>query len=70
MVATDALKVEQFVDGLNPEIFRDVSMSEIEKMTYAQVVNQALKAEVTQRKIQEVTKEKRAKKKETREKEA
>ena len=63
-------KVEQFIDGLNPEIFRDVSMSEIERMTYPQVVNQAMKAEVTQRKIQEVTKEKKAKKKETREREA
>lgn len=51
MIATDALKVEQFVNGLNPEIYNNVSIDELDKMIYSQVVNQAFKVEVTQKKI-------------------
>ena len=68
MVATETLKVDQFADGLSPEIYRDVSIAELDKMSFAQVVNQALKAEVAQKKIREAAKEKEEEDKESREK--
>ena len=69
LVGTNELKIEQFVEGLKPELFRDVTVSESEGMTFARVVEQALKAERVQRKIAEDTKEKEAKEKEVKEKE-
>ena len=53
IVTTNELKVEQFVEGLKPEIFRDVTVGESEGISYAKVVEQALKAERAQRKILE-----------------
>ena len=70
LVGTNELKIEQFVECLKLELFRDVTVSESEGMTFARVVEQALKAERAQRKIAEDTKEKEAKEKEIREKEA
>ena len=69
LVGTNELKIEQFVEGLKPELFRDVIVSESEGMTFARVVEQALKAERAQRKIAEDTREKEAKEKEAKEKE-
>ena len=69
LVGTNELKIEPFVEGLKPELFRDVTVSESEGMTFAKVVEQALKAERAQRKIVEDTKEKEAKEKEAKEKE-
>ena len=40
-MSTNELKVEQFVEGLKPEIFRDVLVGETEETTYAKVVDQA-----------------------------
>ena len=70
LVNTNELKVEQFVEGLRPEIFRDVTVGETEGTTYPRVVEQALKAERAQRKIVEEAQEKEAKEKEEKEKEA
>ena len=64
LVTTNELKVEQFVEGLKPEIFRDVTVGESEGISYAKVVEQALKAERAQRKILEEAKEKEALEKE------
>ena len=36
---TNELKIEQFVEGLKPELFRDVTVSESEGMTFAKVVD-------------------------------
>ena len=70
LVGTNELKIEHFVEGLKPELFRDVTVSESEGMTFARVIEQALKAERAQRKITEDTKEKEAKEKEIRKEEA
>ena len=70
LVGTNELKIEQFVEGLKPELFRDVTVSESEGMTFARFIEQALKVERAQRKIAEDTKEKEAKETEIREKEA
>ena len=64
LVTTNELKVEQFVEGLKPEIFRDVTVGESEGISYAKVVEQALKAERAKRKILEEAKEKEALEKE------
>ena len=69
LVGTNELKIEQFVEGLKLELFRDVTVSESEGMNFSRVVEQALKAERAQRKIVKDTKEKEAKEKEAKEKE-
>ena len=68
-MGTNELKIEQFVEGLRPEIFRDVTVNEAEGITFSRVVEQALKAERAQSKIEEATKEKEAKEREAKEKE-
>ena len=45
MVNTDALKVERFLEGLRPELYRDVNMAGIQGVTYSQVAERALVAE-------------------------
>ncbi|KAK6115653.1 hypothetical protein DH2020_007922 [Rehmannia glutinosa] len=42
MVNTDAMKVERFLEGLRPELYRDVSMAGTLRVTYSQVAERAL----------------------------
>ena len=58
LVGTNELKIEQFVEGLRLEIFRGITVNEAEGITFSRVVEQALKAERAQSKIEEATKEK------------
>ena len=67
-MSTSELKVEQFVEGLRPEIFRDVTVGEMEGMTYLIVVEKALRAERAQRKVIKEAREKEAKGKDAEEK--
>ena len=64
LVTTNELKVLQFVEGLKLETFQDVTVGESEGISYAKVVEQALKAERAQRKILDKAKEKEALEKE------
>ena len=68
-MGTNELKIEQFVEGLRLEIFRGITVNEAEGITFSRVVEQALKAERAQSKIEEATKEKEAKEREAKEKE-
>ena len=70
LVGTNELKIEQFVEGLKPELFKDMTVSESEGMTFPKVIERALKAERAKRKYAEDTKEKEAKEKEIKEREA
>ena len=63
LVGTNELKIEQFVEGLKPEVFRDVTVSESDGMTFSKVVEQALKAERAQRKLLRKQGKKKQKKK-------
>ena len=45
LVANEDAKVDKFMRGLKPMIARDVEMASIERITYAQALKQALKAE-------------------------
>ena len=45
MISTDALKVERFLEGLRPELYRDVNMAAIQGVTYSQISERALVAE-------------------------
>ena len=69
LVGTNELKIEQFVDSLRLEIFRDITVNEAEGIMFSRVVEQALKAVRAQSKIEEATKEKEAKDREAKEKE-
>ena len=51
MVNTDALKVERFLEGLRPELYRDVNMAGIQGVTYSQVAERALVAEQAELRI-------------------
>ena len=53
LVGTNELKIEQFVEGLRPEIFRDITVNEAEGIIFSRVVELALKAERAQSKIEE-----------------
>ena len=70
LVCTDELKIEQFVEGLRPEIYRDVTVGQSEGPSFSKIVEQALKAERAQKKILEESKAKEAREKEEKEKEA
>ena len=39
LVGTTELKIEQFTEGLRPDIFRDVTVSESEGMTFPKLWN-------------------------------
>ena len=58
LVSTDELKIDQFVEGLRPEIYSDVIVAETEGLSFARVVDQALKEERAQKKILDATKKK------------
>ncbi|CAA0822151.1 Unknown protein [Striga hermonthica] len=45
MVSTDALKIDRFLEGLKPEVYRDVCMAGVHGSTYSQVAERALIAE-------------------------
>ena len=45
MISTDALKVERFLEGLRPELYRDVNMAGIQGVTYSHIAERALVAE-------------------------
>ncbi|CAA0833369.1 Unknown protein [Striga hermonthica] len=51
MVSTDYLKTERFLEGLKPELYRDVCMAGIQESNYSQVVERALIAEQAEQKI-------------------
>ena len=51
MVGTDVLKAGRFLDGLKPELYRDVCMAGIQGVTYAQIVERALVAEQAENRI-------------------
>lgn len=52
MVNTDASKVERFLEGLRPDLYRDVNMGGIQGVTSSQVVERALVAEQAELKIE------------------
>ena len=45
MVSTNELKVNQFLQGLKAEIYRDIKISAHKDMLYAEVAEKALEAE-------------------------
>ncbi|XP_022873148.1 uncharacterized protein LOC111392110 [Olea europaea var. sylvestris] len=51
MINTDALKVERFLKGLRPELYRDVSMAGILDVSYSQIAEKALVAEQAEQRI-------------------
>ncbi|XP_022865719.1 uncharacterized protein LOC111385547 [Olea europaea var. sylvestris] len=42
MVNIEVLKVERFLEGLRPELYRDVSMARIQDVSYSQIAERAL----------------------------
>ncbi|KAL2542363.1 Uncharacterized protein Adt_03344 [Abeliophyllum distichum] len=51
MVGTNGLKVDCFLEGLRPELNRDVLMSRIQNMSFPEVTDKALLAEQAKVKI-------------------
>ncbi|CAA0833371.1 Unknown protein [Striga hermonthica] len=51
IVSTDTLKTKRFLEGLKPELYRDVCMADIQRSNYSQVVERALIAEQAEQKI-------------------
>ncbi|XP_022870780.1 uncharacterized protein LOC111390021 [Olea europaea var. sylvestris] len=51
MINTDALKVERFLEGLRPELYRDVIMVGIQDVSYSQIAERALVAEQAEQRI-------------------
>ncbi|XP_022856836.1 uncharacterized protein LOC111377914 [Olea europaea var. sylvestris] len=51
MVNTEVLKVERFLEGLRPELYRDVSMARILDVSYSQIPERALVAEQAEQRI-------------------
>ncbi|CAA0821425.1 Unknown protein [Striga hermonthica] len=59
MVSTDALKMERFLEGLKPELYRDVYMAGVHGSTYSQVAERALVAEQAELKIRNAVEDRR-----------
>ncbi|XP_022856219.1 uncharacterized protein LOC111377372 [Olea europaea var. sylvestris] len=51
IVNSEVLKVERFLEGLRPELYRDVSMAGIQDVLYSQIVERALVAEQAELRI-------------------
>ncbi|XP_022858457.1 uncharacterized protein LOC111379330 [Olea europaea var. sylvestris] len=51
MINTDTLKVERFLEGLRPELYRYVSMAGIQDVSYSQIAERALVAEQAKQRI-------------------
>ncbi|KAL2518587.1 Uncharacterized protein Adt_14834 [Abeliophyllum distichum] len=51
MVGTNGLKVDRFLEGLRPELNKDVLMSGIQNMSFPEVTDKALLAEQAEVKI-------------------
>lgn len=68
LVSSDALKVEQFLEGLKLEIYRDVTMARMVGVTYSIIAERALDAECAKNKIRD--RDVKVKEKEVKEKEA
>ena len=51
MVSTEALKVERFLEGLRPELYRDVNMAGAQGVTFSQIAERALVAEQAELRI-------------------
>lgn len=51
MINIDTLKVKRFLEGLRPELYRNVSMTRIQGISYSQIAKRALVAEQAEQRI-------------------